>query len=376
MKKTPLLAVLVALTSALAVGKTGPTAAVRPLTLDFAGTPSRAELRLPANATQAPLVLLIQGTGLEDMNGHFVFFGGQVPGSLGALAEHLTGQGFAVMRFDKRYAALSFQPGQMQAAQAKYAPLTMSDLLSDARTALNTARTQPGVDGSRVFIYGWSEGSVIAANLALEVKAAGLIVQGPVVNSYAQTFARQFERVGIPYLTPYAQGGQLDLMGLMNSFAGPGSLLAKMQGQLLFALDSTPQNPKLNAFMDTNQDGRLDLKAEALPAIQALYPQLTAQNPKYAPATTLPTLGELAPKLHLPTLILQGQNDGNIDPADAQQLLKALNAAGNTQTTLKLYPGLGHTLGKAVSITQDDFAPMTEQPINDLSAWLKAQHRD
>lgn len=343
------------------------------LSLKLGDTTSRAQLLVPGGPGKAPLVLLIQGTGPEDMNGSYASFGGSVPGSLGELAKYLAAQGFAVMRFDKRYAAPSFQAQTAQAAQENYAKLSMQDLLSDARTALNTARAQPGIDGTRVFLYGWSEGSIIAASLALEVKAQGLIVQGPVVNSFPQVFARQFERVGIPYLTPYAKDGKIDLQGLMQSFQGPGSLLAKMQGQLLFALDSTPQHPKLSTVLDTNKDGFIDLKAEALPTIQALYPQITVQNPKHAPATTLPTLGELAPTLKLPVLILQGQNDGNIDPADAQQLDRALRAAGNSQVVLKLYPGLGHSLGKAPSVTQDTFAPMELGPMNDLAAWLRVR---
>ena len=260
------------------------------------------------------------------------------------------------MRFDKRGAAASFDSRTAQATQTAYGKLTMRDLLADARTALNAAAAQPGVDAARVYVYGWSEGSVIAATLALEVKARGLIVQGPVVNDFTSTFARQFERVGIPFLTPYAQGGKLDLPGLMQSFQGNSSRLAKAQGQLLFDRTSTLEKPVLSTFLDTNKDGMIDLKAEALPAITAYCGAVMAQNPLYAPATSLPTLGTLAPQLNLPVLILQGGNDGNIDPADAQALNTALAEAGKADHTLKMYPGLGHSLGKAASVTQNDFS--------------------
>lgn len=345
----------------------------RPLTLDLAGTPRRAELLLPDSPTKAPLVLLIQGTGPEDMDGSFASYDGNVvKGSLGTLARTLAAQGLAVMRFDKRGAAGTFDPKTAPAAQAAYGRLTMRDLLKDARTALDTAKAQPGVDASRVFVYGWSEGSVIAASLALEVGARGLVVQGPVVNSFADTFARQFERVGIPYLTPYAQAGRLGLPGLMASFQGPGSPLAQSQGQLLFDRTSTLEKPVLSTFLDTNHDGLIDLKAEALPAITAYYRASVGQSPMYAPATTLPVLGELAPGLTLPVLILQGDTDANIDPADAQAFDTALARAGNTDHTLKLYAGLGHSLGRAASVTQDNFAPMEAQPMNDMAAWLTA----
>lgn len=344
------------------------------LTLNLGGQQARGELLRPATSTPAPLVLLIQGTGPEDMNGSFTLYGGGVrQGSLGQLAQALAAQGFAVMRFDKRYAAQTFEPKAAAAAQQAYATLTMQDLLADAHTALNTALAQGGIDKKRVYIYGWSEGSIIAAHLALDTHASGLIVQGPVVASFADTFTRQFEQVGLKYLTPYAKDGKIDLAGVMAAFGGQGSGLAKMQAQLLLALDSTPQAPKLSSVLDTNKDGQIDLKAEALPTMRAMYPQILAQSPMYAPATSLSVLGELAPKLKMPVLILQGENDGNIDPAYAKQFAQALRAAGNKSVTLKLYAGLGHSLGAAPSLTQDDFAPMQSAPMNDMAAWLRGQ---
>ena len=349
----------------------GPTVTVRPLTLDFAGTPSKAELLLPVGPVRAPLVLLIQGTGLEDMNGSFVSFGGgMVKGSLGTLAHTLAAQGYAVMRFDKRFAGAALT-SQGAAANTAYGKLTMRDLFADTCTALNAASAQPGVDASRVYIYGWSEGSVLATTLALEVKARGLIVQGPVVNDYASIFARQFERVGVPYLATYAQDGKLGLRGLMASFQGSGSTLAKVQGQLLFDRTSSLDHPVLSTYLDRDHDGMIDLKAEALPAIAGYYRASVPQEPMYAPSTSLPPLGTLAPQLKLPMLILQGNNDANIDPRDAQELDTALTKAGNADHTLKIYPGLGHSLGKAASVTQDDFAPMEGGPVNDVVAWLK-----
>lgn len=364
MKKRLIPCTLLFLGTALAGGSAGVTA--RTLTLKLGDTTSRAELLLPAGR-QAPLVLLIQGTGPEDMNGSFTTFSGIQPGSLGRLANALAAQGFAVMRFDKRYAAQTFDPRTAQAAQASYEKLSMKDLLGDARTALNTALKQPGVDAGKVFIYGWSEGSVIAAHLAKETKAAGLIVQGPVVDSYAATFTNQFERVGLKYLNTYARDGKLNLSGVMAALNGPGSGLSKLQAQLLLALDSTPQAPKLSSYFDRDKDGLLDLKAEVLPALRAGYPQLLADSPKYGAAGGLTTLGDLASGLKMPVLILQGQNDGNIDPAYARKLGGLLPDT----STLKLYPGLGHSLGKAVDITQDDFAPMETAPMNDMAQWMK-----
>ncbi|UWX64000.1 alpha/beta hydrolase family protein [Deinococcus rubellus] len=357
-------------------GGAGPQHPERPLTLQFGPVSAQATLTLPAGRARAPLVLLIQGTGPEDQNGSYAVAAGKiVQGSMGALARHLSQSGFAVMRFDKRYAAATFQPQTAQAAFTAYGKLGMTDLLADARTALNAAKEQPRVDTSKVFIYGWSEGTVVAASLALESRASGLILQGPVVASFADSFANQFERVGLTYLKPYSVDGKIDLKGVLAALYGPGSGLAKTEASLLLSLSSTPEKPVLSSMLDTNHDGLIDLKTEALPQIRQFYQQFTPQSPMYAPATSLPTLGELAPHLTLPVLIVQGENDGNIDPAAAQRLNAALGTAGNPDHTLKLYPGLGHSLGLAPDITQDTFAPMQRAPMNDVATWLEQRSR-
>ncbi|ULH18244.1 lysophospholipase (plasmid) [Deinococcus sp. KNUC1210] len=370
--KRHLLSMVAALLGLVVAGGADSGTRSESLTLTFGDTTSRAELLLPANVQSAPLVLLIQGTGPEDLNGSFVTYGQTVQGSLGQLAASLARQGFAVMRFDKRYAAQTLSPLTAQGAQEKYDQLGMKDLLSDARTALNTARSHLGVDGQKVFIYGWSEGTVIAAALAQEPGVKGLILQGPVVESYATTFASQFEQVGMTYLLPYARGGNIDLQGVMAALTGPGSSLAKMQATLLLSRDSTPQHPKLATVLDTNDDGSLNLRTEVLPRIAGFYDTLAAQSPLYAPASTLPTLGQAAPTLKVPVLIVQGENDGNVNVRYARQLNTALARAGNRDHTLKVYPGLGHSLGLAPSITQDALAPMQVPPMNDIATWLKA----
>ncbi|WP_156952803.1 hypothetical protein [Deinococcus frigens] len=48
-------------------------------------------------------------------------------------------------------------------------------------------------------------------------------------------------------------------------------------------------------------------------------------------------------------------------------------AAGNTDHTPKLYPGLGHSLGPAKDITLDNFAPTARGPMDDMAAWLRAR---
>jgi uncharacterized protein len=81
------------------------------------------------------------------------------------------------MRYNKRYVS-----GPGQADNERFYKLTLQDFLSDAHVALNILRQDPLVDSKRIFVYGWSEGSVVAAQLVLQnPDLRGLVLQGPVV---------------------------------------------------------------------------------------------------------------------------------------------------------------------------------------------------
>src|SRR5690606_27155989 len=89
----------------------------------------------------------------------------------------------------------------------------------------------------------------------------------------------------------------------------------------------------------------------------------------YAPGVALPTLGDRIGGLHVPVLILQGGADANVPPRGARMLAEALELVG-TDVTLHFYPELGHSLGEAGSVAQDNFQPIAGQPLDDLADWL------
>ncbi len=337
------------------------------LTLQLGDFQSKAQLTYPSKPTGLlPAVLLIHGSTPMDMNATVQSNGQTVSSIFKQLSDGLSQRGFAVLRYNKRYVT-----GAGQADVARYYGLRLQDFLADARVALRALQTNPRIDPTKNFVYGWSEGSPIAAQLTLEnPNIKGLIVQGGVVYSYAQTFQQQFSRVGIPYLSQFAKNGLINIEGVVKALTGDGGLLAVSQAFYLLDQTSTPSKPKLNAFMDKNKDGLVDLELEAKPVVNEWMRD--ASNSFlgiYASELALPGLIQLAPKLETPTLILQGENDANISAEGARDLDKALKNIH----TLKLYPNLGHSLGEASSLIDDRFRPMNPQPIQDMADWLEAQ---
>ncbi len=340
------------------------------LTLQLGDFQSKAQISYPANVSgKLPALLLIHGSTPEDLDGTIMGLEGKPLSSIfGQIAEGLSARGVVVLRYNKRYVT---GPGQADAT--RFYSLRLQDFLSDAQVALNALRRDPLVDPKRIFVYGWSEGSVVAAQLLLQNSGLrGLILQGPVVRPYVELFKEQFSRVGVAYLNQFAQDGKVNLEGLIKAVGGNGGLVARSQVSLLFARDSSPQNPKLNGFIDQNQDGLIDLQKEAVPVVNAFYRDDSGVIGIYASSRALPVLGAVAGKLAIPVLILQGENDANVPATDAKLLADLLQKNPKVPVTLKVYPGLGHSLGKAESITDDNFRPIEAQPIADLVAWINA----
>lgn len=85
----------------------------------------------------------------------------------------------------------------------------------------------------------------------------------------------------------------------------------------------------------------------------------------------VPSVGEQAPNIRIPTLILQGEHDAAARLSDARALDAA--CAGNPRCTFKLYPGVGHALQPTPDLIGDRFGALPEQARNDIAAWMLAQ---
>lgn len=83
------------------------------------------------------------------------------------LADHLSRQGVAVLRYDDRGFADS---------TGGFATSTSRDFASDAMAVLRWLRAQPGIDPNQVGVIGHSEGGLIAPIMAAELDAPDFLV--------------------------------------------------------------------------------------------------------------------------------------------------------------------------------------------------------
>ena len=121
-----------------------------------------ATLTLPRSGKPSSAVLLIAGSGAIDRNetvfGHKPFF---------VLADHLTKQGFAVLRVDKRGVGQS---------TGNYDVSTTEDFAADVLAGVEYLKTRKEVDTERIGLIGHSEGGLIAPMIAVKSNDVAFIV--------------------------------------------------------------------------------------------------------------------------------------------------------------------------------------------------------
>lgn len=124
----------------------------------------------PSSAGPFPAVILIAGSGRADRNealmGHRPFL---------VLSDHLTRQGIAVLRFDKRGVGES---------TGDFAAATSRDFASDVLAGVAYLKTRDDVDAEAIGLAGHSEGGLIApmAAVASEDVSFLVLMAGPGVN--------------------------------------------------------------------------------------------------------------------------------------------------------------------------------------------------
>jgi uncharacterized protein len=135
----------------------------RNLVIDLGnGVKVKAQLTFPAiGKGPFPAVLLIHGSGAQDMN-ETVAKNAKL---FWQIAQYLSERGFAVLRFDKRgVGATSYTISNSNV----WGNATANDFIHDAEKALNVLIQQPEVDPKRISLIGHSEGTAYAPRVAID----------------------------------------------------------------------------------------------------------------------------------------------------------------------------------------------------------------
>ncbi|GGD77331.1 alpha/beta hydrolase [Maribacter cobaltidurans] len=313
--------------------------------VELAGT-----LSLPQQEGVFPVVVLISGSGPqnrdEELFGHRPFL---------VLADHLTRNGIAVLRYDDRGTALS--KGNFESA-------TSEDFAEDVEAAVAYLQTRKEIDANHIGLIGHSEGGIIAPMVASRDKDIAFIVL--------------MAGSGIPgdellLLQQRAVGKVSGLSEnlLMDIELANKAVFSMIKESTNIAQLSSDLTQYLKEHPDTTKPPGVDADTYAQLKVDQLLNPWWLHLIRYDPAIALEEVA-------CPVLAINGEKDLQVPPKEnLTAIQEALERGGNTQVTIKELPKLNHlfqesTTGSPVEYGQisQTFAP---EALDTILTWIQKQ---
>lgn len=290
--------------------------------LDFSVPQARGALpgtlALPDGEGPFPAVVLVHGSGPQDRD---ETIGGNRP--FLDIARGLASQGIAVLRYDKRTLA---RPQDFQQAFD-----VDDETTDDAVAALTALAADPRIDGERVFVFGHSQGGMLAPRIAQR--------------------------------WPRARGAVM--------WAAPARTLLELlpeQNRYLLQLDGDLSAAE-QAFLDT-LDRQIAAARGSVPVAAGDLP-LGVPQPFWKSIEAVDARADAA-SLRKPMLMLQGGRDFQVTDTDWGLWKVALKT--RTDVQWKHYPALNHIgiAGSGPSSLQEYTRPghVDEQLVRDVAQWI------
>jgi len=305
--------------------------------LTLAGTLTR-----PKGDGPHPAVVLVSGSGPQDRNSevfeHRLFH---------VLADHLTRQGLAVLRYDER--GVGDSEGTFDGA-------TSEDFARDVAAAVRFLKNRPGIDPDAVGLLGMSEGGLVAPMVHTRFEPVDFLVlmAGPSVPGH-EILVEQGARMAS------AQGASPSAVDTIRS----------MQQQIMSAVRTASDSAEV-----ANQV-RSILKKQGLPDAQTESQIEQMTSPwlrffvRYDPAPTLR-------QVDVPVLALYGSKDLQVPPEqNAPPMRAALRSSPSDDVTVRVLDGLNHLFQPAETGLPTEYAQiettMAPRALEAVAAWIRAR---
>ena len=188
------------------------------------GVKTNTQLTIPAVGNGPfPGVLLITGSGGEDMNSSAIFIridnatGTKIypPTPFFQIADYLSDRGFVTLRYDKR----GIGENHTVVDSNVWGNMTINELVQDANKALSVLMNQPEVDPNRITVLGHSEGTVISPRVAIDNpgKVKNIVLIGAAAQNISDILNYQLVRLPLIYAKQILDKNNDGLISIQNA---------------------------------------------------------------------------------------------------------------------------------------------------------------
>lgn len=294
-------------------------------------------LTFPKGGGNYPAVVLVTGSGRQDRDEslfeHKPFL---------VIADYLTRNGIAVLRYDDRGVAKS---------TGNYSAATTEDFASDALSAVEYLKSRKEINSKQIGIIGHSEGGMLAPIAATNSNDVAFIVllAGPGVSG-KDIIIRQTELI-------------------LKANGTPDDEIKKDINQAEEAYEIINNTPDSSAAYQKLKN-MFDKEVAGLSEEDKKKPEYSEQNFNQQIATLLSPWFRFFLKFNpqpilenvsVPVLALNGGKDLQVDPEqNLPEIEKALKAGGNKNYKIVELPGLNHLFQKANTGAPSEYGQIEE----------------
>ncbi len=304
----------------------------------------------PRTGRNFPVAILISGSGPQNRNSEI--FGHK---SFWVLADYLTNQGIAVLRYDDRGVGES---------TGNFSKATSVDFAEDVVAAIAYLKSRKEINLNKIGLIGHSEGGIIAPmvasenkNVAFVVSMAGVMLPGSellLLQKELQLQSMGSSEVFISKEIEFDKG----IMKLINASASD-SLKRNLEK---YTSEYFKKNPKF-----ASDHGMTETYYKTL-IVESYSSPWLSNFIKYDPKNALESL-------ECPLFALNGEKDLQVPAKENLEVLEHISTIDSSKNfTLKSYPGLNHLFQECKTGTLMEYGQIEQtlspQVLQDIAEWI------
>lgn len=316
--------------------------------IELAGT-----FTIPDSTGTFPAVVLIVGSGPQDRDetifGHKPFL---------VIADYLTRNGFAVLRYDKRGIGQS---------KGNFVRATVQDFAADAEAAITYLKTRKEVDKSAIGLIGHSEGGMVAPMVASKNRDVKFIVLMAAPGVQGTKIVLEQNRLSLESMNIEPENMERTLTMLEEIFES----LTKWENS---AAEETVLRDRLSQVWE-QLPLMIKLKLKKESYLRNQYNQMV--KPGYRSFLKIDP-AEFLQKANCPVFAINGEKDTQIFADKNLDAIKtALEIGKNYRCETKKYPNLNHLFQESETGNVDEYGKIEQtispEVLSDITVWMKKQ---